>query len=257
MWSPYAVNPAAATWILLGALVSSQRTHGEVAPPATETTPAVDAATPDARRTTPPADGATTPPADGTSTPPADGTSTPPADGATTPPATATAPNAAAAGNTDAGDGADAASSSAASEPTTPPTTVPPPRPVAPSAAAPPPMRPGARVAFIVMGGVVLAGAGVALGYMGHFIAESSRIEREGRDRVGADPSTVDGASLQSLAHDGVRANRAAIGLGIAGALLASSAIAMILTGARKPRARGVTASVGRSGAGLSWSGKF
>lgn len=251
MWSPYAVNPVPVTWILLGALASSQRMPAEVAPPATETTPAAETTSPDADATTPPADDATTPPADDATTPPADG--------ATTPPATATAPEAAPTDGAKGGDDADATSTATASDATTatPTGAVPPPRPVAPPTAELAPMRPGARVAFIVMGGVVLAGAGVALGYMGHFIAESNRLEREGRDRVGSDPSTIDGASLQGLAHDGVRANRTAIGLGIAGALLASSAIAMILTGARKPRARGVTASVGRGGAGLSWSGRF
>ncbi|MBK6918390.1 MAG: hypothetical protein IPH07_13420 [Deltaproteobacteria bacterium] len=237
------MNPVPATWILLGALASAQRLPAATAPPAAETTTAA------------PTDAAAgTPPADGTTTPPADGTTTPPADDATTPPATAPSTDEA-----NAGDDASAQSTSAVSEPTTttPPRAVPPPRAVAPSAAEPAPMQPRARVAFIVMGTVVLAGAGVALGYMGHFIAESSRIEREGRDRVGADPSQTDAASLQGLARDGVRANRTAIGLGIGGALLASSAIAMILTGARKPRTRGVTASVGRGGAGLSWSGKF
>lgn len=118
-------------------------------------------------------------------------------------------------------------------------------------------MRPGARIGFIVAGGVALAGAGVVLGYMGHFIAESNRLEREGRDRVGADPSKTDGASLQGLVLDGVRANRLALGLGIAGALVASSAVALIVTGARKPRPRGVSASAGRGGVGLVWSGKF
>jgi len=161
---------------------------------------------------------------------------------------------------TQASDAAPAVEQDEAAPATTPVAEVPAPRVDAPARREldePPVVTRGDRTAYLVSGAVVLAGAGVALGFMGFFVAESKRIEREGHDRVGPTPADVDAASLQDRVDDGVRANRRAIGFGVAGALATSTAVALLVLGARKPNRPGVSASVGRGGAGLVWTRRF
>lgn len=115
----------------------------------------------------------------------------------------------------------------------------------------------GARIGYAVAGSVVLAGAGTMLGLMGYYIARSRSLEREGEDRVGSDASRVQGSSLQDLVASGEKANRLAVTMGVLGGVALGGAIGLIWLAARRPRNVGVTASVGRGGAGLSWTRRF
>lgn len=222
VWFAYAVHPGLVTWIVVGALASAPT---RVAPPDPVEVESAAAKTPDDASSTTPADAPTQ------------------ASDAATPV-----------------EQDEAASTVETAPATTPVARVPAPRVDAPARREldePPVVTRGARVAYLVSGAVVLAGAGVALGFMGFFVAESKRIEREGHDRVAPAPADVDAASLQDLVDDGVRANRRAIGFGVAGALATSTAVALLVLGARKSNRPGVSASVGRGGAGLVWTRRF
>ncbi|MBC8068129.1 MAG: hypothetical protein IAG13_07335, partial [Deltaproteobacteria bacterium] len=114
----------------------------------------------------------------------------------------------------------------------------------------------GARIGFIISGSVLLAGSFALAGTMGYFISRSRRLERDGDQLVGSDPSQTDAASLQALVDDGRQANRTAVWTGVAAGVALSTAIAMLVS-ATRPRTRSLSPALSRGGAGLVWTARF
>jgi outer membrane biosynthesis protein TonB len=118
----------------------------------------------------------------------------------------------------------------------------------------------GERIAFGLGGAVALLGAGALFGTMGYFIAESLRLEKQGRDRRSESNDSVDARDFEQIARDGQRANALAIGTGIAGGLALGTAIGLFVVAGSKTRSKRsatVTPSVSPGTAGLRLTGRF